>query len=58
MREFGKHKNNIKKNIYFLKKFKKSSPSGPTSVKKVMMTSQSIILLQIADFSFNVNRYK
>jgi hypothetical protein len=55
MREFGKHKN--KKNIFF-KKFKKSSPSGHTSVKKVMMTSQSIILLQIADFSFNVNRYK
>lgn len=41
----------------FFKKFKKSSPSGPTSVKKVMMTSQSIILLQIADFSFNINRY-
>ncbi len=56
MREFGKHKKNIY--IYFLKEFKKSSPSGPTSVKKVMMTSQSIILLQIADFSFNANRYK
>ncbi len=37
--------------------FKTSSPSGPTSVKIVMMTSQSTILLQIADFSFNINRY-
>jgi hypothetical protein len=55
MREFGRHKN--KKIYIFLKKFKKSSPSGPMSVKKVMMTSQSIILLQIADFSFNINIY-
>jgi hypothetical protein len=58
MREFDKkYKGKIIKKEKDEFKFKTSSPSGPKSVRIVMMTSQSIILLQIADLLFNISRY-